>query len=219
MWQDTAQVSADIFTQHHRYSGHVTTRGNRLADFLNDPTTEILEMHHVQVSQPTNHQSDPFMCDQLLLRKDAIVLAVPTGNYEAPSRRIYSYVEKQHFLARLTLPGYSLVGTMHMPSRPSHWMLIKDGASPSFVPITDVTIRCSTPAAEPFDAKVAIFRRQIIEAIFVTEPPARQEAVAELKDVRLAELLRQLNDNLSNAADSAEPVACPVSTCAAPQQV
>ena len=206
MWQDSGLVSAEIFTQYHRYSGHVATRGNRLADFLNDPTTEVLELRGVQISQPTNSQSGAHTCEQLMLKKSAIVLAIPTGTYEAPARRIYGYVEKQHFLAHVTLPGYFLVGTVHMPSRPNLWSLVNEGGTtPSFVPITNVTIRFATPDVEPLEAKVAIFRRQLIEALFLSEPPesgdALEKAVAELKDLRVSELIRQLGA-ASPAADS-----------------
>jgi hypothetical protein len=199
MWQDSELVSAEIFTPHHRYAGRVATRGNRLADFLNDPTTELVEMRGVCVSQARHAPSSEKACEQLMLKKQAIVIAIPTGTYEAPARRLYGYVEKQHYTAHVVVPGYYLIGTVHMPARPNLWSLVNEGGTtPSFVPITNVAIRCATGDVEPLHAKVAIFRRQVIEALFLTDKPeateAIHQAVAELKDMRVEDLLRTIEE-------------------------
>jgi hypothetical protein len=196
MWQESNLASADIFTQYHRYSGQVNTRGNRLADFLNDPATEVVELRNVQVSQPTNQSSNAVECAQLQLKKDVILLAIPTGSYEAPGKRLYSYVEKQHFQANVVLPGYNLVGTVHLPSRVNHWaFLCEGGTTPSFIPMTDVTIRVAIGNAEPVQTKVVIFKRQFIESLFISERPegahSIQDLTAELRALDPAELMRE----------------------------
>lgn len=197
MLQQSEFVSADIYTQYHRYSGQVTTRGNRLADLLNDPTTDVLELRNVRVSQPTNQVADAIECAQLQLKKDAILLAIPTGSYEAPGKRLYSYVEKQHFLAHMMLPGYNLVGTLHLPSRVNHWAFLCEGSTtPSFIAMTDVTIRVAANNVEPIHTKVVIFRRQYIESLFISQRPegshSFQELTTELRLLDPAELMKEL---------------------------
>lgn len=197
MWQESSRVSADIFTQYHRYSGQVTTRGNRLADFLNDPTTEVVELSNVQTSQLTNLHAAAIECAQLQLKKNAILLAIPTGTYEAPVKRLFSYVEKQHFVAHVMLPSYSLEGTVHLPARANHWALLcEGGTTPSFIPITDVTVRIATPNLEPIRTKVVIFHRQFIESLFISERPGGQHSIqdltAELRALDPAELMKEI---------------------------
>jgi hypothetical protein len=167
MLQETSShLQADIHTQHAVYSGQVATRGQRLADFLNDPMTEIVEMRSVRISQVAS-SAHSMECEHVLLRKDSILLAIPQGKYEAPQRRAYSYVEKERFPAHVTLPGRCLAGTMHLPPRTDDWALMVDKTTmASFIPITDVTVSLAA-AAEPISAKVVIFRRQFMESLFL----------------------------------------------------
>jgi hypothetical protein len=200
MVQESNFVSADIYTQYHRYAGQVATKGNRLADLLNDPTTDVLELQNVRVSQPTNHAANAIECTQLQLKKDVIQLAIPTGSYEAPGKRLYSYVEKQHFLAHMMLPGYNLVGTVHLPSRVNHWAFLCDGGpTPSFIAMTDVTIRVAAQNAEQIHTKVVIFKRQFIESLFISERPEGSHSILELTaELRLldpAELMKELAED------------------------
>ena len=177
---DSSFVSADIFTQYHRYSGQVSTRGNRLADFLNDPTTEVLELRNVRVTQPSNVASESIECAQLQLKKHTIILAVPTGIYEAPGKRLYSYVEKQHYVAHVMLPAYSLVGTLHLPARANHWMFLCEGTTTaSFIPITDVAVRFAN-GGDPVRNKVVIFHRRYIESLFISERPTEDHSIQDL---------------------------------------
>lgn len=202
-------TKAEIFTQHHRYCGMVMTRGYRLSDAMNDPSTELVEIRDAQISQPTNPQLRPLESPQLMLKKDAIVLAMPTGSYEAPARRIYSFVEKQRYVAQVVVPGYTMVGTIHLPSRANPWVLMSEsGPTPSFVPITDATVRFAGADVEPLHSKVIIFRRQFIESLFVSErplsPQSLLEIARELRNPDAAELAKQLSEDLQSERDGAD---------------
>lgn len=198
MWQESDLISAEIFTEHHRYIGKVATRGHRLADSLNDPASEVLELRDVHVSQPSNILSQSLICPHLQLRKEAILLTIPTGTYEAPTRRLYNYIEKQHYQAHIMLPGCHLVGVMHLPDRVNRWQLLCEGSTtPSFVPITDVMVQFATRDFEKFHKKVVIFRRQKIESLFISDRPLGPIAVSE-KNTELprldpTELARELS--------------------------
>src|SRR3990172_274881 len=179
MSHDPAFSQADVFTHHHRYSGQVATRGNRLSDLLNDPTAEILEMSDVTVSQPANKHSSAIQCGQVLLKKETILLAVPTGSYEAPRRRAFNFVEKHRYAARVVVPGHTLVGTLYLPSRANAWMLMREtGNLSSFMPITDVMVQFAIPGADPIPIDVVIFRRGFIESISLSETPLGGEGSA-----------------------------------------
>jgi hypothetical protein len=197
MSQDSLMVSAEIYTQFHRYVGRVATRGSRLADFLNNATTEVIEMNDIRVTQPTNPLAQALECEQLHLKKDAILVAVPTGHYEAPARRLYSYVEKNHRFAHVVLPGCRLVGTVHLPDRGDHWhLLCQSSTTPSFIPITDVEVQFAAGDTEKVRIKVAIFRRQHIESLFIGKRPdglhSLQEISAELRALHPGDLAKEL---------------------------
>jgi hypothetical protein len=171
-------------TQYHRYEGKIPSRGHRLADLLNDTTTEVLEMRDVRVSQPGNGLSSPLNCQNLQLRKDSIILTIPTGTYEAPTKRLYSYIEKQHYLAHIMLPGCQMIGTMHLPDRVNRWQLLcQDSTTPSFVPITNVIVQFAFREYAKFQRRVVIFRRHLIEALSISERPLAPTQQAESGDV------------------------------------
>jgi hypothetical protein len=177
MQHDPSLTNAEIYTQHHRYSGMVTTRGYRLADLLNDASTEALEIHDAHVSEPLNVRSEPVHCPHLLLKKDAILLAYPCGGHEAPQRRLYSFVEKQQYLARIVMPGHVLLGTVHLPSRATPWMIMSErGTEPSFMPMTDVTVHFAATDVEPLRTRVVLFRRRLIESIFLSDKQLNQHS-------------------------------------------
>lgn len=214
MTQDTALVSAEIFTPSHRYIGKVATRGSRLADFLNNTTTEVIEMRDVTVLQPTNPLAQPLTCAHLHLKKDVILVAVPTGHYEAPSRRLYSYIEKNQHSAHVSLRGCCLLGTLHLPDGANQWYLLGESTTvPSFIPITDVAVQFAAPGTETLRMRVAIFRRQHIESLFIAPVTAASETVgqlsAQLRSLDISDIAKQLA--LATAVvPAAEPLSAPL---------
>ncbi len=223
MRNDQSLTHAEVFTEHHWYKGTVLTRGFRLADLLNQSATEVLEMHRVEVYPLTNPSSTPFQCAELLIKKDSIAMSTPTGSHEAAARRLYSYVEKKHYTAQIVLPGFTLSGTIHLPSRGSPWIwLAETSTEPSFVPITNVTVRFAAPHMEPLETKVIIFRRRFIESLFLSEAPVPTaedilRAARELRDDPGAELAADLVDTQATEPEAFAPISIPIHPDAALQ--
>src|SRR5437867_3234664 len=102
-----------------------------------------------------------------------------------------------------------MTGRLHLPSRASHWLLMSEGGTtPSFVPITDVTVQFAIPDAEPLRTKVAIFRRQYVESMQLAERPMtapRVETVAEeLRGINPQDLLESLPTEGAPAGEGPE---------------
>lgn len=197
MLQNSSLTEVEVYTDGHCYSGLVLNRGYRLADLLNDPASELIEMRNVQVTQPMNESSDPMTFDELLLKKESIYLVFPTGTtYEAPVRRLYTYVEKPQYRAQIVMPGHVLIGVVHLPERANPMFLLSPQSTiASFVAVTDVTVRRSIPSSPRIQMKTVICRRQYIQALHLGDDPRRKpsvtEAVSQLRGEEDGELTRK----------------------------
>src|SRR5262249_16086335 len=134
-----------------------------------------------------------------------------------PGRRIYNFVEKQRYVAQVVVPGYTLVGTLHLPDRTNPWLLMSEsGPTPGFVPITDVTVRFAAATVEPLHAKVVIFRRQVIDSCFVSgrplSPKSMNEVTQELRNPDAIRLAEQLTEDFQSERHE-ETVTVPLRLC------
>ena len=209
MPQESLVTKAEVYTAHHCYSGSVLTRGYRLADLLNDPATELIEMRDVRISQPFNANAQPMAFDELLLKKDSLQLVIPTGpSHEAPVRRLYTYIDKPQYTARIVLPAQVLVGMVHLPDRANPMFLLRDESTvSSFIAVTDVTVYHAIPNTPSQRLKTVICRRKNIESLHLSAKPNPKpwsEAASELGDLEATELAQQL-DGLSTDSSAAEP--------------
>jgi hypothetical protein len=175
MNQDPVTTTVEVYTHHHIYQGLLENRGHRLADLLNTATTNIVELQEVSIRLPGNERSEPAQCERLQIRKDQIIMARPTGEYEAPMRRVFCYTDKPKYSAWVVLPGYVLRGTIYMPERANSMFILREGGVlPSFVALTGVSVQPAGWAASPFQVPVMIFCRRFVEAAYVTSPVQQQ---------------------------------------------
>ena len=167
----------EVITQDCRYAGSLATRGQRVSDVLSDSTTEVLEMRETLTSVVGACSTD-VRWKQVFLKKDRILMVVPKGNYEAPSRRRDRYVAKPRYGAMVILPGNVLSGILYLPPRSNPLMLLgKESPLPKFMGMTDVTIHNSVHGFETSHFDVVIVRRFAIESVQLTaQPLPKQEA-------------------------------------------
>lgn len=167
--QETTPV--EVITRQHCYTGSLVTRGYRVAEVLSDPNTDILEMRQTVVGAVGVRSTD-IRCRQMFLKKDGILLVIPKGDHEAPTRRLNNYVEKDRYGAIIVLPGYILWGLLHLPPHavPST-LLAENSTLPSFIGVTDVTVHSSIGGSAVLRCKVAILGRQFIESVQLAARP------------------------------------------------
>lgn len=170
-------TKVDAVIEHYRYTGLVATRGWRLAEVLNDGSTSIVELEQV-VIQSVAHGRELLRCDSMVLRKDAILLAFPHGEHEAPIRRANNRVEKRQFGAVVTLHEAVLSGLVHLPDRSTARMLLaEDSTLPRFIAITNVAVHSAPQGLMPARCGVIIVQRKFIEAAELSRA-TRQPSVA-----------------------------------------
>jgi hypothetical protein len=161
----------EVITRHCRYTGSLSTRGQRVSDILGDANTDVLEMHETLTGIVGAHTADA-RWRRLYLRKEQILLVIPKGEYEAPTHRCARYVDKPRYGAMLILPGTVMSGILHLPPRTAALTLLDEHAPlPNFMGITDVTVHNSIHGLGSSQFDVVIFRRLSIEALQLTAQP------------------------------------------------
>jgi len=171
MPSDRMMTPVEIITRHCRYTGLLSTRGQRVSDILSAANTDILEMHETLTGIVGTSSTD-VRWRQIYLKKKQILLVIPKGEYEAPARRSDRYVEKPRYGAMVILPGTVLSGILHLPPRTTPLMLLDESVSlPGFMGMTDVTVHNSVHGLGASQFEVVILRRLSIESVQLTAQP------------------------------------------------
>ena len=163
-------TTVDAITLHHHYSGSMVTAGVRLSDVLSDGNLEVVEMRDVTI-RSGGARSSELRCEELFLRKIDLLMVIPTGRHEAPTRRRNNYQKKDRFGAVIVMPGLIVSGIIHLPSRATVRMLFDDSGLSRFVGLTEVTVHSSTFGLTPSQCPTAIIRRWNIESVQLTARP------------------------------------------------
>ena len=160
-----------VITRHHRYAGSLVTRGHRVAEVLNDSTTDVLEMHETLASA-VRVPSTEFRAHRISLKKDAVLLVIPEGTHEAPVQRCNNYVEKNRFKAVFVLPTCILSGILHLSKQALPSMLLTENSPfPKFIGVTDATVFSSTGVGAPLQSNVVILQRRSVESVQLATKP------------------------------------------------
>ena len=170
MTSDQLTTSADVITLHHQYSGLIATGGRRLADILSDPNLRTVEMHQTLVHSE-GARSMEVRCNQILLVKKDILMVIPTGSHEAPTRRLNNYQKKHTCGVLIVLAGHVLSGIVHLPLRANPWMLLDDSVLSCFFGLTNVTVHSSIHGLVPEHCDTVIVNRQGIESVQLATKP------------------------------------------------
>ncbi len=168
----------ELLTAHCRYRGHLVSRGYRVADVLNESTTSVVEMRNASVGllRPENDAQDNvprnLRCSHLWLKKADLLVAIPLGPHEAPTRRANHFQAKNHYPALVALGGCLLSGILHASRAIVPALLLTDDSPLSpFIAMTDVTVHASDGMLCEPNYEVVIVRRLAIEAAHVAQQP------------------------------------------------
>jgi hypothetical protein len=171
MTSQTGTAPVEVITQHHCYRGLLVSRGCRVADVLNDPSSDLIEMREVAGTAQAAIAREVHY-EQVFLSKSHILLVVPRGNHEAPLARRNKYVEKERYGAMVALPGYTFSGILHLPTRSDALTLLRTNSSlPGFLGLTEATVHVSLHGFLDSPCDVLVLRRAAIESIQMTRMP------------------------------------------------
>jgi hypothetical protein len=132
------QVRVVIYTEGHRVTGAVAPSRERVSDLLNNPNTDLLELHNASFEELLTERA-PDSLDRLTVLKSRITLAVPADVGDAS---IVARVPTHPIRVELACPLYSVIGTVqHRPADPSDLAIILRGFNRAFVPLTEARVR------------------------------------------------------------------------------
>jgi len=168
MYENDIQTPVVLITSHHRYEGNLPSRGLRVADVLNDGSTDVVTLRDATaVGSGTRVQEVRF--DEVVLKKSSVLIVFPQGEYEAPRQRRNKYIEQDRYGAMVTLPGYVFSGVVQLPTKPVPSFLLSENSTlPDFMGMTNVSIHSAMHDFAPSDSGVVIVRRGAVEGVQLT---------------------------------------------------
>ncbi|MFN8445568.1 MAG: hypothetical protein U0175_32555 [Caldilineaceae bacterium] len=162
------QVQATLVTQAHLFRCKVATGGQRLQEVLNFSLMTYLQIFEVSVYRFSNACEPVIKYPKAtILKSDVNVVLIQNETYEAPQKRMYSYVQKNNMRAFMSVGSYDVQGFMHFTSYidPLSFLALD---SKNFVPVTQAIINHGSYIGEPLTSPVALIRRTAISFLHFT---------------------------------------------------
>jgi hypothetical protein len=157
------EIEIEVFTESDLIRGRLSTSQARLSDTLNYELPHVLVLANAS-SRPLDGPDEPPTRSAFAhLNTLAIVFTVPITPEPSLEKRRQSggfdYVEKEPHQAVISAPPFKFEGGLHLPKgdevERSLWAL-----TPSFVPLTDVTVRLVGSSAVSWHREVIILNRR-----------------------------------------------------------
>ncbi len=160
---DQIQTSIMLLTSTHRIVGQIVSAGQRLQDILNNKLNTYLNLYDVEIFGALGKAGASIRCPDVTVPKDSINLVlIQEQVHEAPTQRLYRYVQKSTYQTFLTVPNYEIHGYLHFTSFQKPEIFLADTAT-SFVPITQAQVICAIDAKQTWELPVVFARRFAIE--------------------------------------------------------
>jgi len=162
-------VQVDLFTTDHMAQGTLNVpRGQRVTDVLNNPHASIALLTDAKLHRLLLPQPHPTHAGVLRVAKETILCVIPLDEPGPETLRDRSgkFVPKQRYDVIVSLPGFEIHGTMHLPQG-TKLRSIFDVISYAFVPITNPRIHYLFDPRRRFDANVVIVNKPRIQ-LFLT---------------------------------------------------
>jgi hypothetical protein len=176
-------VSIDVYTAAYRVSGQTTTRFERVADIVNQLTSDHLVVEHATVSEHADPNAT-LGALQVLVTLDEILLVI--ADEASPAARPEMRIPKRPVRAQVGLPPFRLTGVVHVApgSRPVDGIL---NATDRFLAMTEVTVASGAHPELGRTAAAAAIQRRLAHLILVLDDERPDELLAEVLDQATAE--------------------------------
>jgi hypothetical protein len=176
-------VALDVYTAAYRVSGQTTTRFERVADIVNQLTSDHLVVEHATVSEHADPNAT-LGALQVLVTLDEILLVI--ADEAAPEARPEMRIPKRPVRAQVGLPPFRLTGVVHVApgSRPIDGIL---NATDRFLAMTEVTVASGAHPDLARTATAAAIQRRLAHLILVLDDERPDELLADVLDQATAE--------------------------------
>lgn len=165
------QTAAMLMTTNHRVVGRIGTVGQRISDVLNNKLNTCLKVYSADLFRHTDADASFSHFSAVTIPKSKIHLVLLREEvHEAPTKRLYGYVQKDIYPTFLTVPGYEITGAIHFTSLQKPEVFLTDTIT-SFVPVTQATIVSTSNPNHSWTTPVVFVLRTSI-AIFHLDTPA-----------------------------------------------
>ena len=167
---DQLQTAAMLMTASHRVVGRVGTVGQRLNDILNNKLNACLKVYSAEIFRHTD-ATTPIACFSAITMPKAMINLVLLNEetHEAPTKRLYGYVQKDTYPAFLTVPGYEIKGAIHFTTLQKPEVFLTDTIL-SFVPVSQATVVSTNDAQSSWTTPVVFVLRTSITLLYLDTP-------------------------------------------------
>ncbi|MGD2145062.1 MAG: hypothetical protein PVH41_00035 [Anaerolineae bacterium] len=159
-------LMVDFFTRYHRISGSVDVRSRRLADQLEDRTTDFIELEDAYVSR-VEYPGDIIASQAVsVLRKETILVAVVAREEDGltTSQSYGSYLGPHFQTAFLIVSDFEVQGYLRLWGKRHLRSVLTSGKM--FVTVQDGTMRYSGHPEVEFTGAIILVNRTRVEAIW-----------------------------------------------------
>jgi hypothetical protein len=168
---DQLSTSIMLATSSHRLKGQVVTAGQRLLDILNNKLSTCVSLQGVTGFRHTDADIAAIHLPTVTVPKPLInLLFLQEQTHEAPTSRLYGFVQKDSYPTFLTVAGYEVKGHLHFTSPPKPELFLTDTLT-SFVPVSQATVTCAGNSSLSWETPVVFVQRTAIALFYLSERP------------------------------------------------
>jgi hypothetical protein len=166
---DQRKTFVMLMTASHRSVGHIVTAGHRLHDIINNKLSSCLTVYDVEVFRPQGPETPIAQFCEVTIPKGQInLILLQEQMHEAPTNRLYRYVQKNVYQTFLTVSGYEVQGRLHFTSLQKPELFLSD-TSTSSIPISQATVTSVEDGLPAWQASAVFVRRASIASLHVGE--------------------------------------------------
>lgn len=166
----TTWLVAEFFTHSYRVSGSVDVRSRKLADQLNDRTTDFLSLEDAYVSN-IEHPADIVASHaSSILRKNRIIAVITSRQEDGLSRQQAYGSYRGTYLNKvfLLVPSFEIQGYLRLSSRMDLRRVLTT-ATNDFVPLLDSQMSSSVRPDTNFTGEAILVNKVYVETFWVEE--------------------------------------------------
>ncbi|MFQ5854283.1 MAG: hypothetical protein ACE5LU_01370 [Anaerolineae bacterium] len=164
-------TEVELITHEHRFTAKVYTHGQRLLDMLNDRTTDYLKITDAEVHRYSDPEKSIAVFPTAIIRKEDLHLAIiPGEDHEAPTQRLFGYVQKSPYHVFLTVPGYEVRGVMYLTiQREPDPIHVLESHARKFFAVTGATASQAWTGEDVLSCPVVMVNKDSLSLFYVGE--------------------------------------------------
>jgi hypothetical protein len=166
----TGLLAVDFFTAGYRISGHISVRGNTVADILNDRLTSYLDLIDVYISRVSDPGGIVATYAEAQLNKENLLFAIiPAKERLSRSGRSTSYFGRHSRRIWLALPTLEIEGRFEVTGLSLDWKAYLAQEVSYYIPIVDATARLTVRPEITFGGEAFLVNRAHIDLFCMEE--------------------------------------------------